>query len=101
MANKRVSSEGVNSCDAASRSQHSAAVLSVIGSGTEYSGMGMSRASSPEAEELKLAMEVGVIVGLSCEGQIGKLEEVLGQLVAEKPAKGIGGETGSHDLNES
>ena len=33
--------------------------------------------------------------------QIGKLEEVLGQLVAEKHGKGIRGERGSHVINES
>ena len=46
--------------------------------GANSSGMGMSGASSVEAEELKLALEVGGIVGLTCEGQIGHLQEVLG-----------------------
>ena len=69
--------------------------------GVDSSGKCMSRASSVEAEELKLALEVGEIVGLTCEGQVGQLKEVLGQLVAEKHGRGIGGEGGSHVINES
>jgi hypothetical protein len=63
--------------------------------------MGSFRASSEEAEELKLTLEVGGIVGMTCDGQVGHLKEVLGQLVAEKHERGIGGERDSHVINES
>ena len=46
---------------------HKTKVVSMIRPGAKSSGSGTSRASSPEAEELKLAMEVGGIVGLSYE----------------------------------
>jgi hypothetical protein len=80
---------------------HSAMVVSEIGSGAESSGMGRSKASPQKEEELKLTLEMGGTAGLSYEGQIGKLEEVLGQLVVEKQGRGIGGERGSHVINES
>jgi hypothetical protein len=62
----RVSSEGEILCDVLAPSSHSATVLSVIGSGAESSRTGASGASSPKVEELKLAMEVSGIAGLSC-----------------------------------
>jgi hypothetical protein len=69
--------------------------------GAESLGMGLFGASSGEAEELKLALEVGGIVGMTCDGQVGHLKEVLGQLVAKKHGRGIGGERDSHVINES
>jgi hypothetical protein len=43
---------------------------------------------SRTTKDLRLVMEVRGIVGLSCDGQEGKLADVLGQLVAEKHGKG-------------
>jgi hypothetical protein len=79
-----VSSEGEIFGDAFAPSSHKAAALSGIWSRAEPSRIGASRGSSQEAEELKLAMEVSGIAGLSYDKQIGKLNEVLGQLVAKK-----------------
>ena len=46
---------------------------------------------SPVVKELKLALEVSGIAGLSCDGQEGKLAEVLGQIVAKKHGKEVEG----------
>ena len=43
---------------------------------------------SPASKELKLVWEVKGIAGLSCDGQEGKLKDVLGKLVANKHGKG-------------
>jgi hypothetical protein len=75
--------------------------FSVIGSGVVSSDMQRFRDSPQVDEELNFVMETGGVAGLSCRGQIGKLEEVLGQLVAEKQGRVTGGERGSHDFNES
>jgi ABC-type glucose/galactose transport system permease subunit len=80
---------------------YSAVVVYEIGSVVESSEMGRPRASSQLEEELKLVMETSGIAGLSYEGQIGKLEKVLGQLVAEKQGRDTRGERGSHVINES
>jgi hypothetical protein len=64
-------------------------------------GLGSPGASSGEAEELKLALEVGGIVGMTCDGQVGHLKEVLGQLVAEKHGRDFGGARDNHVINES
>jgi hypothetical protein len=44
--------------------------------GADSLGMGSSGASSGEAEELKLALEVGGFVGMTYDGQVGHLKEV-------------------------
>jgi hypothetical protein len=69
--------------------------------GADSTGTGMSGVNLVEAEKLKLALEVGEIVGRTCEGQSGQLKEVIGKLVAENHGRGIGGERGSHVINES
>jgi hypothetical protein len=69
--------------------------------GVDSLGMGSSGTSLGEVEELELALEVGGIVGMTCDGQVGHLKEVLGQLVAEKHGRDIGGERDSHVINES
>jgi hypothetical protein len=61
--------------------------FSVIGSRVVSSDMERFRDSLHVDEELNFVMETGGVAGLSCEGQIGKLEEVLGQLVAEKQGR--------------
>ena len=38
-------------------------------------------------QELKLVWDVREIAGLSCDGQEGKLKDVLGQIVANKQGK--------------
>jgi hypothetical protein len=74
---------------------------SLLKQGAVHSDMHRFRISSQGGEELNFVMETGGAAGLSCGGQIGKLEEVLGQLVAEKQGRVTGGKRGSHDLNES
>jgi hypothetical protein len=39
-----------------------------------------------------VALEVGEIVGMTCEGKPGHLRQVLGTLIAENLGSGIGGE---------
>jgi hypothetical protein len=51
---------------------------------------------SPAAKELKIALEVSRIAGLSCDGQERKLTEVLGQIIAKKHGKEA---EGSRDLS--
>jgi hypothetical protein len=80
---------------------NSSVIVPELEFGADSLGMGSFRASSEEAEELKLTLEVGGIAGMTCDGQVGHLKEVLGQLVAEKHGKGIGGERDSHVINES
>jgi hypothetical protein len=53
-----------------------------------------------EAGELKFTLEVGEIMGLTCDGQVGQLKEVMGKLVDEKQGRGMGGERGSQVFNE-
>ena len=79
----------------------SAVVLSVNGSRAESSRTGASGEISPAAKELKLVIEVSKIVGLSCDGHEGKLAEVLGQIVAKKHGKDIGGVRANHNFNET
>jgi hypothetical protein len=53
-----------------------------------------------EVGELKFTLEVGEIMGLTCDGQVGQLKEVMGKLVDEKQGRGMGGERGSQVFNE-
>jgi hypothetical protein len=53
--------------------------------------LSVSREASPAAKELKLALEVNGIAGLSCDGNEGKLAEVLGQIIAKQHGKGVEG----------
>lgn len=75
--------------------------MSAHGSGKKLAGKGESRVSSPAAEELKLVIEVSGIAGLSCDGQEGKLVEVLGQLVAKNHGIFSGGVRVSNSVNEA
>ena len=52
---------------------------------------GASGKDSPTAKELKLVFEVSRITGLSCDGQEGKLMDVLGKIIAKKHRKGVKG----------
>ena len=63
--------------------------------------MGMFGAILVEDEKLEFALEVGEIVGMTCEGQTGLLKEFMGQLVAENLGRGTGGVGGNHVFNES
>jgi hypothetical protein len=71
------------------------------GNGAVSAGTGMSGANPVEAGKLNLALDVGEIVGMTCDGQPGQLKKVLGKIVAENHGRGIGGERGSHVINES
>jgi hypothetical protein len=81
---------GESLCDVVSHSSLSAVVLTVA-----------SGEILPVAEELKLVIEVNRIASLSCDGQEGKLVDVLGQIVAKKHGKDIGGVRASHNFNEA
>ena len=89
---------GESFCDRVSHSPLKAAVLSAHGSGSETSRTGVSREDSLIAKELKLMFEVSVVVGLSCDGQEGKLADVLGQIIAMKHGKDVGGVRANHNL---
>jgi hypothetical protein len=39
-------------------------------------------------------------MGMTCDGKVGQLNEVLRNLVAEKHGKGLGGEWGNQIINE-
>jgi hypothetical protein len=82
---------GESFCDEVSRSPLKAVVLSMHGSESKTSGTGVSGEDSPTVKELKLMFEVSGIAGLSCDGQEGKLVDVLGQIVAKKHGKDVGG----------
>ena len=81
--------------------QISEEVVPEMGNGADSVGMGMFGANPVEAEKLELALEVGEIVGMTCEGQTGQLKKVMGKLVAENHGRGIGGVGGNHVTNES
>jgi hypothetical protein len=61
---------------------------------------GKSGSNPVEDEELNFNLEVGGIMGLTCDGQVGQLKEVMGKLVAEKKGRGLGGERGCQVFNE-
>ena len=69
--------------------------------GADSVGMGMFGANPVESEKLELALEVGEIVGMTCEGQTGQLKEVMQKLVAENHGRGAGDVGGNHVINES
>jgi hypothetical protein len=48
-----------------------------------------------EAGELNFTLHVGGIMGMTCDGQVEQLREVVGNLVAEKHGSGVAGERGS------
>jgi hypothetical protein len=59
-----------------------------------------SGASQMENEELHFTLDVGEIMGMTCDGKVGKLKEVMGKLVAEKQGRGLEVERGSQVFNE-
>jgi hypothetical protein len=67
----------------------------------DSAGLGMFGANPVEGEMLNLALKDGEIMGLTCEGKIGQLKEVLGSIIAENHGRGFGGERGSFVINES
>jgi hypothetical protein len=64
------------------------------------SDSGKSGSITVEAEELDFTLKVGGFTGMTCDGQVGQLKEVMGKLLAEKQGSGMGGERGSQVLNE-
>jgi hypothetical protein len=64
------------------------------------SDSGKSGSNPVEAEELNFTLEVGGITGMTCDGKVGQLKEVMGKLVAEKQGRGMGGVRGSQAFNE-
>ena len=87
--------------DVVSHSPLNVAVLFMHGLGAESLGTRPLREISLAAKELKLVIEVSGIAGLSCDGQEGKLVDVLGQIVAKKHRKDIGGVRANHNFNEA
>jgi hypothetical protein len=57
-------------------------------------------ASQMENEELHFTLDVGEIMGMTSDGKVGQLKEVMGKLVAEKQGRGLGIERGSQVFNE-
>jgi hypothetical protein len=49
---------------------------------------------SPASKDLKLVWNVKGTVGISCDGQEGKLKEIFGQIVADKYGEGASSLTG-------
>ena len=76
-------------------------VVPESGNGVDSVGMGMFGANPMEAKKLELALKVGEIVGMTCEGQTGQLNEVMGKLFAENRGRGTEGVGGNHVINES
>jgi hypothetical protein len=56
--------------------------------------------SQMENEELHFTLDVGEIMGMTCDGNVGQLKEVMGKLVAEKQGRGLEVERGSQVINE-
>jgi hypothetical protein len=57
-------------------------------------------ASQMEDEELHFMLDVGGIMGMTYDGKVGQLKEVMGKLVAEKQGRGLGVERGIQIFNE-
>jgi hypothetical protein len=59
-----------------------------------------SGANQMENEELHFTLGAGEIMGMTCDGKVGQLKEVMGKLVAEKQGRGLEVERGSQVFNE-
>jgi hypothetical protein len=59
-----------------------------------------SVARSGEAVDLNFTLHVGGIMGMTCDGKVEQLKEVVGNLVAEKHGRGVAGERGSQVSDE-
>jgi hypothetical protein len=73
----------------------SAEFVSETVAGEDLSDSSKVVARPGEAGELNFTLHVGGIMGMTCDGQVEQLREVVGNLVAKKHGSGVAGERGS------